>query len=563
MANLKDSEEVRLARLTPEALYEIAPEEEGTVATLGRWYNRVGSLIDLLAAQHSIDPNAALVLWTLDQGEPGVPGARPEIRVDLNLLFKHWGNEYPSIFDRHFRFGSRAGQPGAPWQGQQWRSDEDDDWQAVHIGSQKREYEVFAFIMELAGAEAAYLASRLLRLRIDCAQHAQFGYKTGAAIFAATRQSERWQVCLFFEQLRSAEVLDDVAKADWVNVAKKRGGEERPPSFQRRVVEALDAAKELSDYPKSTLPHRGLGHGEKLYSIDLSQVRSLPLHSQPAPAAVLAVLGEGDVVEKRRQDGERPEWWYVEALIDGNAVKGWVDSQNLKEGIAPSDRWPSRARLPVSHLARQSEKRVQAEGRSYPLNEGGLPARTAAGPIERRQQLDEIVDSLGADNPDHLRYQAEEGGSSAATYAYDFCRQARVYLPRVWWRDQALLAFGAGEVPHVVHGSTVSDVSTNRLFDWLRAFGSDYGWARQFHIGELQRAANQGRIGLIIAQSREPDAPGHVSLVVPERQGIAAARKEKKVVRPVESHAGLPLGPSKKRWWLDKRYSDFAFWVHD
>ncbi len=563
MPFLKDDSSVRAIRLSPADRYGDLLDDESALAALGRWYNRIGAMVDHLAQRLSIDPSVALTLWYMDRGDAPLRPGRFELRVEFNLLFKHWGSDHVDIFDRHFRFGSRNDQPGTVWQNQEWRPDEDSEWRALHVGSQQREYEAFAFIEELAGLEAACLASRLPALRLDGGDFAAHGYESARAFFAALRSSERWQVCAFFELLQARQVVPDLVEGDWTAMAKKWAESERPPSFLRRFFEVQSAAGELSACPKVPLDPRALEAEADVYTLNLVRTQRLKLFNAPEPAPVLAVLGEGDLIRKRRAHAERPDWWYVEATIDDATAKGWVDSTFLQAGAPPPEVWRKRGRLPASHLGRQGQTRSSAEGRCYPLNEDAAPRRTASQPAECRDQLGRIVDFLDPGNDEHLRYWGAKGDHQAEIYVHDFCALARVFVPRVWWRDPALLALGAGAMPHVINGTTVEEVNANGLFDWLRAFGPDYGWQRYFQVGELQRAANQGHVGLIAARSRNLNAVGHVSVVVPERDGFRAFRKANKVLRPVESQAGLPLGTSKKRWWLDEQFSDFAFWVHE
>ncbi|MEQ8652988.1 MAG: N-acetylmuramidase domain-containing protein [Kiloniellales bacterium] len=563
MPFLKDDDSVREARLSPPDRYSDLPEAEDALVALGNWYNRIGGLVEHLASRFSVDPSLVLALWYLDRGDVPATSGGPELRVEFNLLFKHWGKEHLDIFDRHFRFGSHNDQPGAAWQNHSWRPDEDSEWRDLHVGSQKREYEAFLFIEELAGKEAACRASRLTELRLDGAEFAKQGYKSAAALFAAIRSSERWQICAFFEILQATQVLPDLVAGDWSAMARKRAEFERPPAFLRRFFEAKSAAEELAGYPRLPLDRRQLETTEELYSLNLSRGPQIKLFNAPKPAPVLAVLSEGNPLRKLRAHAEQPDWWFVEATLDAASAKGWVESADLQPGAPMSPAWPKRARLPASHLGRQGQMRSSAEGRCYPLNEEGMPTRSATEPAERREQLGKIANYLDPANSEHLRYMPSEEGNHVEAYAYDFCALARVFIPRVWWRDPALLALGAGDMPHVIKDTTVKELNANGLYDWFRAFGPDYGWTRFFQVGELQRAANQGRVGLIIARSRSVNAAGHVSLVVPEREGVKAFRKAKKVLRPVESQAGQPLGPSKKRWWLDDSYAEFSFWVHD
>ena len=89
------------------------------VGRLGRTYNRIGGLIDLLATRTSVETAAVLAVWSVDSGIVFIPG-RPILRIELHKLFEHWGDTHVSTFDRHFRFGGH-GIDGRPWQRHQWR----------------------------------------------------------------------------------------------------------------------------------------------------------------------------------------------------------------------------------------------------------------------------------------------------------------------------------------------------------------------------------------------------------------------------------------------------------
>ncbi len=85
-------------------------------------------------------------------------------------------------------------------------------------------------------------------------------------------------------------------------------------------------------------------------------------------------------------------------------------------------------------------------------------------------------------------------------------------------------------------------------------------------LTELQNAANQGEVCLIIAKRKIKDRSGHVAAVVPESDIFQAKRYSGEVVQPVESQAGefnheyITKG---HQWWKKSKFSDFRFWVHE
>ena len=79
-------------------------------------------------------------------------------------------------------------------------------------------------------------------------------------------------------------------------------------------------------------------------------------------------------------------------------------------------------------------------------------------------------------------------------------------------------------------------------------------------------AANAGEVCVIVAQARDLNRSGHISVVVPE-QGADQARRsaDGEVLRPLESQAGtrnLARGVSARAWWAGSRFQSFAFWRH-
>ncbi len=224
--------------------------------------------------------------------------------------------------------------------------------------------------------------------------------------------------------------------------------------------------------------------------------------------------------------------------------------------------------MPEAHLQgeRADVTRARDGGRAYPLGETDRPARTARDAPGRAAALGKIVDYLGVAHPAHLRYQARAGMTFCNIYATDYAFLASAYLPRVWWTDTALRRLTLGETLEAVYGQTVRELNANALHDWLDEHGVAFGWVRELDLSLLQTAANAGEVCLIIAQRRDLNRSGHISVVVPE-QGAHQARRsaEGEVLRPLESQAGtrnFAREVSASAWWASERFQSFAFWRH-
>jgi len=149
-------------------------------------------------------------------------------------------------------------------------------------------------------------------------------------------------------------------------------------------------------------------------------------------------------------------------------------------------------------------------------------------------------------------------------YAYDFCYLCEVFLPRVWWSESALISLSNGGQVDIRYGETVFEIRANELFQWLKEFGSSFGWRRVFTAQELQTAADQGYVGVVVANTKNHDNSGHICVVVPQTDVHTPVTMEGEIVTPVMSDAGLSNHEYYSyRWWTKDKYSFFGFWIND
>ena len=218
--------------------------------------------------------------------------------------------------------------------------------------------------------------------------------------------------------------------------------------------------------------------------------------------------------------------------------------------------------LRVSH---GSVSVASPHGRAYALNEPRMPRRDPGAPADRRvAALQQILDFLDVERSP--RYRPSEQRTYCNVYAYDYCYLARAYLPRVWWKAEALIDLAAGKVPAVRYGDTVRELTANALSHWLGEWGPAFGWIRADSATELQDAANAGGVALVCADAREPGRSGHISCVIPEGDGVTAARRDGVVVGPLQSQAGRNNRRSfNDPWWetLLDEFNDIGFWRFD
>lgn len=284
----------------------------------------------------------------------------------------------------------------------------------------------------------------------------------------------------------------------------------------------------------------------------------------------LGVLHRGTrVVRVAGADGDA--WWQVEAPIGTLTVRGWVASRFVEREpvVAPPPPPPPPAsRMLEVHLEqnRSSVTRDSVGGAyAYPLGEPNRPTRTGDTPAERATSLRAIVRWLAVDRS--RRYRKVGLTTYCNIYTSDYCYLAGVYLPRVWWTERSLEKLARREHTNPVLGVTVQEMTANQLFGWLADRGDDFAWERVVDLDVVQARVNEGAVGIVCAQRKDINRPGHIAAVVPESTKRRAVRRSNgKVVTPLLSQAGVTnyqFGGTPPGFWTSERFRDFGFWVHE
>lgn len=216
---------------------------------------------------------------------------------------------------------------------------------------------------------------------------------------------------------------------------------------------------------------------------------------------------------------------------------------------------------PPVHMLKQSPvTRGEAGDRAFALNEPNMPRVLAASPEGRNAELHAIVDFLDVERSP--RYQPTPKSTWCNIYAYDVCYLAGVYLPHVFWTQEAIADLAKGADVPIRYGVTVSELSANGLYAWLDRWAPAYGWTRHTDPGEAQRRVNAGGVGVVCAEAR--GGIGHIAVIVAESTRQVAYRDARgRVVAPVQSQAGRTNRRlfSKAPWWAAPYYSRWGFWT--
>ncbi|MEO7993517.1 MAG: SH3 domain-containing protein [bacterium] len=285
----------------------------------------------------------------------------------------------------------------------------------------------------------------------------------------------------------------------------------------------------------------------------------LTLRSEPEVknANRIDLLPQGQEVHRLADVGNG--WWQVKATRQGVQIEGFVSSKYLtpKNEAAPLVSFQSIAAV---DLAPKSAITRKSESRAFPLNESNMPTRTA-GP-NAAVELGKIIQWLNVEHS--ARYQPKGSTTYCNIYAYDYCCRAGVYMPRVWWSGPALAKLAQGQPVPVKYDETVKEKTANMLCDWFEQFGIDFGWRRTFDLTAMQDHVNNGGVGIIVAQRKELERPGHIVAVVPEIPSHQAIRVDEAVTTTLQSQAGATnRAYSTMRWWTAAKFRKFGLWLHD
>ena len=274
----------------------------------------------------------------------------------------------------------------------------------------------------------------------------------------------------------------------------------------------------------------------------------------------IALLPMGQPVTKKSVSGVKP-WWEVSTTLQGTGVDGFVNSDYLVPAASFVQPTEHSSLSPV-HLRSTNNVTRNGAARAFPLNEANQPTRNGVGTVsEKVKDLGKIIKWLDVEHK--ARYQPSASTTYCNVYSYDYCYLAGVYLPRVWWMPNALAKIIAGTPQSPIYGQTVEEVTANRIFNWLKELGPEFGWRRTFDLTEIQNAANDGQVGIICAQRVDLHRPGHICPVAPETSTQKAVRNGSAVTKPLQTNAGGHNWQYIARvWWTSNQFREFGFWIH-
>lgn len=206
------------------------------------------------------------------------------------------------------------------------------------------------------------------------------------------------------------------------------------------------------------------------------------------------------------------------------------------------------------------------EMKEKPIGDSSIPFRDLTDSASKKESIGRLIDKL--DVATNVRYQRTVEDTYCNVYSYDYCYFSKVYLPTVWWTDEALEKIVQGQEVEAIFEQTVDRIYSSAIHDWFLQWGASFGWKRIFTADEIQNKVNaNGGIGIICAKRKEKGLSGHIVPVVPETDLNKAYRENGVVVYPLQSQAGKLnynyFSEVRKDWWNDALYSSYVFYYHE
>lgn len=224
-------------------------------------------------------------------------------------------------------------------------------------------------------------------------------------------------------------------------------------------------------------------------------------------------------------------------------------------------------RIKSANLLPDPESRLDSRLlRINPISDSSIPYRDLTNPTTKKESIGQLINKL--DVTASLRYQKTIEDTYCNVYTYDYCYFSRVYVPTIWWTEDALRKILDGQEIEAIFGETVDHIYSSAIHNWFLKWGASFGWKRMFTVDEIQNNVNaNGGIGIICAKRKKVGFSGHIVPVVPETDVKKAYRENGIVKYPLQSQAGKSnyhyFSKARKDWWNHERYSSHVFYYHD
>lgn len=224
-------------------------------------------------------------------------------------------------------------------------------------------------------------------------------------------------------------------------------------------------------------------------------------------------------------------------------------------------------KIKIANLLADPQSRLDStEMKHSPIDDASIPFRDMTSATTKKESIARLINKL--DVSKNIRYKRTVEDTYCNVYSYDYCYFSNVYLPTVWWTDEAIDCMQNGQEVEAIYGQTVETIYSSAIHDWFLEWGSSFGWQRIFSLDEMQDKVNtQGGVGIICAKRKQKGLSGHIVPVVPETDRNKAYRENGVVKYPLQSQAGKLnynyFAKARKEWWNNVLYSSSVFYYHE
>lgn len=172
-----------------------------------------------------------------------------------------------------------------------------------------------------------------------------------------------------------------------------------------------------------------------------------------------------------------------------------------------------------------------------------------------------IIDFLKVEKSE--RYKPNSTQTFCNIYAYDYAMLFGAYLPRVWWKEEAIKA----NKFDVIYGKTVVELNVNALYEWFQTYSKNYGWREITSKSEAQKLANNGKCVVMLAANKLASKSGHIVAIVKETEKHKALYAnglcDKICAIPLQSNAGRVNKEYFCSEWWKNNHKPIKMYVHE
>ncbi len=346
---LRDAAHLQQMPLSPANSLPIDPTWPVIQRQLASTRNRLGGLMQSLAAEVQVELPAVLAVWQVESGgRAHTPGAAV-IRFENHLFYKLWGQANQQLYGQLFRHGGFAGQPGKSWEGHQFRERPGTAFEQLH-GSQEREYRALALALRLAGDDLALRAISVGGPQIVGSNYRMIGYPTPRAMYDAFQLDERYHVLGFFDFCRAklaphpGDLIAALRERRWADFAHYYNGPGQVAVYGARLREAYSAA--------ALLPPPPAAGGREAPAVEAPAPRPAPLSATEAAQAIAenrrrraslgwgqhagriaGLLGLADPDPDARGFVQAVACWQRERGLDADGIIGPITWRSLRAAL--------------------------------------------------------------------------------------------------------------------------------------------------------------------------------------------------------------------------------------